>query len=61
MIFLISLSPIVFALPTATAFFARSLGRNFWLWFGLAFFLPIIAFTILWFLDAKKGSEEKTA
>ena len=50
---LIVLAPIFLFIPGATAFFAQSLGRNFWIWFALGFALPVISFGVLWFLPEK--------
>lgn len=48
------IAPIFLFIPGATAFFARSMGRNFWIWFGLGMLLPLVSFVILWFMPAKQ-------
>ena len=55
------IAPIFLFIPGATAFFARSLGRNFWGWFFLGMALPLVSFAILWFLPAKKQEETVAA
>lgn len=45
---------ILFFVPLTSAFFARSLGRPFWMWFGIGCILPIISIFILWFLPEVK-------
>lgn len=40
-------------LPFITGMFAKSVGRSFWIWFGLGFILPLIATFILFFLPEK--------
>lgn len=47
------LAPIFLFIPGATAFFARSQGRNFWTWFTLGTFFPLISFAVLWFLPER--------
>lgn len=40
----------LFFVPLTSAFFARSLGRPFWLWFAIGCVLPLISVFILLFL-----------
>jgi hypothetical protein len=49
---------VVFGLPLITAFFARSMNRPFWIWFGIGCVLPIISVFILFFLPDKSIKEE---
>jgi hypothetical protein len=51
--------PVIFAIPSATGFMAKSQGKSFWLWFGLAFLLPVISTIYLWTqLDKKPDTSE---
>jgi hypothetical protein len=45
----------------ATAMFAKSQGRNPFMWFGLAFLLPIISLIILFCLPDKPTKAEVAA
>jgi hypothetical protein len=45
---------VIFCVPLTTAFFARSLGRNFKIWFAIGCVLPVISVFILWFLPEVK-------
>lgn len=55
---LIILAPIFLFIPCATGFFARSTGRNFWTWFTLGTFLPVVSFAVLWFLPELNRNQE---
>ena len=46
-----------FCVPLITAFFARSLGRPFWRWFGIGCILPFVSVIILWFLPEVKEED----
>ncbi len=35
--------PVIFGVPTATGMMAKSQGRSFWKWFGLAYLLPVVS------------------
>lgn len=41
---------IVHIFQMAAGILANQLGRSFWLWFGISFFLPVISIGILIFL-----------
>ena len=57
-ILLLLLLPIVLLPQIAAGLFARQLGRRFWFWFGISFFIPIISLIVLLMLKDEK-SEEK--
>lgn len=46
------------AIPTIGAYYAHSRGRNFWLWFFIGCFLPVISYIILLCLPDKKNPFE---
>ncbi|MBN8693233.1 MAG: hypothetical protein J0L69_08550 [Bacteroidetes bacterium] len=41
---------IILCIPILTYFFAKRVGRNPWLWFGISLVLPVIATLILFVL-----------
>jgi MFS family permease len=45
---------LVFSPQILAGILARSMGRNFWAWFGISFILPFISIFILVFLKDKK-------
>lgn len=53
--------PVLFGIPMATAMFAKSQGRNPFLWFALAFLLPVISLIILFCLPDKPAKTETVA
>jgi hypothetical protein len=55
------LAPIFLFIPGATAFFARSQGRNFWVWFTWGTFFPLISFAVLWFLPERTPQLQNSA
>lgn len=41
------------SIPAVVGYFAKCYGRSFWLWFWIAFFLPIVAHLILYLLVSR--------
>lgn len=48
--------PLILIPQIAAGFLARQNGRNFWFWFAISFFIPIVSLVILVFLKDKKSS-----
>jgi hypothetical protein len=49
-IFVITVLTFINCFQFAAAILAKQLGKSFWRWFGISFFLPIISLIILIFL-----------
>jgi len=49
---------IILCIPILTYFFAKRVGRNPWLWFGISLVLPVIATLILFVLPDLSEIEE---
>jgi len=59
-ILLILLLPLVLLPQIAGGILARNTGRNFWVWFGISFILPLISLIILVLLKDKRKKDDET-
>lgn len=58
MMLLMFICPVLFGIPMATAMMAKGQGRNPFLWFALAYLLPVVSTASLFFLKDKSAEAE---